>query len=51
MTSLLGKKKFEEVLGNYITKPKGKPVLVPINDKRPEYNLAAEVFKEYTEDK
>ena len=51
MTSLLGKKKFEEVLGNYITKPKGKPVLVPINDKRPEYNLAAEDFKEYMEDK
>ena len=28
MTALMGKKKFEEVLGSYITKPQGKPALV-----------------------
>jgi hypothetical protein len=35
MTSLLGKKRFEEVLGGYIEKPQGKPTLVPESDKRP----------------
>lgn len=46
MTSLLGKKKFEEVLGGLITKPPGRPALVPDTDKRPAYNTATEVFKE-----
>ncbi len=45
MTKLLGKKKFEELLGEYTIKPHGKPTLVSINDKRPEYNSAAEDFK------
>lgn len=43
---LLGKKKFEEVLGKYIEKPKGEPTLVPDSDKRPEYSQVEEVFKE-----
>ena len=49
MTALsrkLGKKTFEELLGSYITKPKGSPVLVEDSDKRPDYLLAAEEFKE-----
>lgn len=46
MTSLLGKKKFEEVLGGLITKPQGRPALVPDTDKRPAYNTAKEDFKE-----
>ena len=46
MTALMGKKKFEEVLGSYITKPQGKPVLVPESDKRPAINTAYEDFKE-----
>ena len=46
MTSLLGKKKFEELLGSYITKPQGKPALVPETDKRPAMNTAADDFKE-----
>lgn len=40
MTALMGKKKFEEVLGAYITKPQGKPALVPESDKRPAINTA-----------
>ena len=46
MTQLLGKKKFEEILGSLITKPQGKPVLVPESDKRPAINTACEDFKE-----
>ncbi|WP_026661409.1 DUF2800 domain-containing protein [Butyrivibrio proteoclasticus] len=46
METLLGKKKFQELLGDYVVKPQGKPVLVSINDKRPEFNSAAEDFKE-----
>ena len=39
MTSLLGKKRFEETLGSLTHKPAGKPVLVPVNDKRKELNI------------
>lgn len=46
MTALMGKKKFEEVLGSFITKPQGKPVLVPESDKRPAINTAYEDFSE-----
>lgn len=46
MTKLLGKKKFEEILGSLITKPAGKPVLVPESDKRPAINTAYEDFKD-----
>lgn len=47
----LGKKTFEELLGSYITKPKGSPVLVEDSDKRPDYFLAAEEFKENNDNK
>ena len=46
MTALMGKKKFEEVLGSYITKPQGKPALVPESDNRPAINTAYEDFSE-----
>lgn len=46
MTSLMGKKKFEEVVGSYIVKPQGKPALVPESDKRPAMNTAYEDFSE-----
>ena len=46
MTALMGRKKFEEVLGSYITKPRGKPALVPESDKRPAINTAYEDFSE-----
>ena len=46
MTSLLGKNKFEELLGGFIVKPQGKPTLAPMSDKRPAMNTAAEDFEE-----
>ena len=46
MTSLLGKKKFEDLLGGLITKPPGKPSLVPESDKRPAMNSAFNDFKD-----
>ena len=46
MTTLLGKKKFEELLSGMITKPPGKPTLVPNSDKRPALNTAKDDFKE-----
>lgn len=46
MTTLLGKNKFEELLGSLIMKPPGKPTLVPMSDKRPVMNTAAEDFKD-----
>lgn len=44
MTSLLGKKRFEDTLGGFTYKPAGKPVLVPVTDKRKEINTAADDF-------
>lgn len=46
MTSLLGKKRFEELLGGLTFKPPGKPALVPDSDKRPAMNTAAEDFND-----
>ena len=46
MTSLLGKKKFNELLAGFITKPQGKPALVPESDKRPAMNTAKDDFSE-----
>ena len=46
MTSVLGKKKFEEILGGLIEKPQGKPTLVPESDKRPAMNTAKDDFNE-----
>ena len=46
MTSLLGKKRFNELLSGMITKPPGKPALVPESDKRPAMNTAQQDFSE-----
>ena len=46
MSTLLGKKKFEELLGGLIYKPPGKPTLVPESDKRSAMNTAKDDFKE-----
>ena len=47
MSKLLGKKKFEELLGSLTFKPQGKPTLVSKSDKRPAMkNTAKEDFKE-----
>ena len=36
----MGRKTFNELLGSYIEKPQGKPVLVPASDSRPPFNQA-----------
>lgn len=47
MSKLLGRKKFDELLGSLIFKPPGKPTLVSKSDKRPVMkNTAQEDFKE-----
>lgn len=43
---IMTKPKFNEVLADYVVKPKGEPTLVREDDKRPEYNPVQEVFKE-----
>lgn len=46
MTKMLGKEKFNELLGDFVERPQGKPTLVTEDDKRPEMNTAKEDFKE-----
>ena len=46
MGSLLGSKRFEELLGDLTYKPPGKPALVKESDKRPAINNAADDFKD-----
>lgn len=52
MQKLMGKAKFEEVLGGLIYKPLGKPTLVPNTDKRPAMNVtnAINEFNEIKEE-
>ena len=47
MTKMLGKKRFDDLLGDFVHKPAGKPTLVPASDKRPELTVAtpATVFE------
>lgn len=42
---LVGKKHFDELLGDLVTKPTGKPTLALISDKRPEFNSAEVAFE------
>ena len=48
MQKLMGKKNFEVILGDLIVKPKGKPTLLPVTDKRPAIDVtnANEEFKQ-----
>jgi hypothetical protein len=46
MTQTLGRKRFNELLGELVMKPTGKPVLVPESDKRPAMNTAKDDFEE-----
>lgn len=47
LEKVVGKKKFADLVGEFIVKPEGKPVLVPETDKRPELNSLASVSKEF----
>ena len=49
---LMGKAKFNEVLGDLVYKPPGKPTLVPVSDKRPVLNVSSAIneFNEIMED-
>ena len=46
MQKMMGKKKFNDILGELIVKPQGKPTLVSRADQRPEFNTAMTDFKE-----
>jgi hypothetical protein len=52
MQKLMGKSKFQEILGGLIHKPPGKPTLVPLSDKRPAMNISnvKNEFNEITEE-
>ena len=47
MTTMLGKKQFNDILGGLVTKPQGKPTLVPDSDKRP---AMTNIINEFMED-
>ena len=47
MTTMLGKKQFNDILGGLVTKPQGKPTLVPDSDKRP---AMTNIISEFMED-
>ena len=51
MTKMLGKKRFEEILGQFVTKAPGKPTLVPESDKRQASSSAKDDFSDIEEDK
>ena len=46
LNKTLGKAKFNQLLGEYITKPKGKATLVPESDKREEISKINEFLEE-----
>ena len=47
MQRLMGKDKFEEILGGLITKAPGRPALVPMSDKRPAMNVSNAINEFY----
>lgn len=44
LEELLGKERFDEILGGLVVKPEGKPTLAKATDKRPEYNPLHDIF-------
>lgn len=49
LEKLLGKDGFEQILGPFVDKPAGKPVLVPEDDKRPEIGSAEAAKADFME--
>lgn len=47
LEKMVGKKKLGLLIGDYITKPQGKPTLVPLSDKRAPLNRAADDFADF----
>lgn len=45
LEKMIGKKDFERLVGEYVTKPLGKPTLADSADSRPDYNDAARDFQ------
>lgn len=41
LETLVGKRRFTQIVGDYIVKPTGKPVLVPETDPRPVYDRSS----------
>lgn len=50
LEKVVGKKNFNPLLGDFITKPSGKPTLAPIADPRPEFNVSAKAFDNINEE-
>ena len=48
MEKVVGKLSFQELLGDLVIKPAGKPVLVPESDKRPELNSIESAQKDFS---
>ncbi len=48
LEKMLGKPKFNELVGGFVVKPQGKPKLAAADDKRPEYKSAALDFAAVT---
>lgn len=46
----MGKERFKELLGDLVVKPRGGPTLVPNSDRRPEFNIVENVFKDLEEE-
>ena len=44
---MMGKKRFAELLGEYVAKPPGKLALVPENDPRPPVDLGSAPDQEF----
>jgi hypothetical protein len=47
LEKLLKKKGFQELLGDYVIKPQGKPALVPDDDPRPAMNSASSAIEDF----
>ena len=47
LEKLLGREKFDKLIGSYIGKTEGKPSMVPESDNRPAVNPTAEAKKEF----